>query len=267
MDLSFAMQFAIQGVASIASTVTSGSLFLAIPLAVAAGLVSFLSPCVLPLVPGYLSLITGLTGAELASEDGKLDARGRSRILLGCVLFIAGFSVVFVVLGTAVGALSGWLFEYQSIIQRVLGVFVIALGLTFGGWIPGLQREWRIHRAPTYGVWGAPLLGFLFGLGWTPCLGPTISAVLSLAYNEGSALRGAMLSLAYSVGLGIPFIIVGLAFSRVSGTLQWVRSHYLLIMRIGGGTMVLVGVLLVTGLWDQLMIMLRVWVSGFGVPI
>ncbi|MGB3673869.1 MAG: cytochrome c biogenesis protein CcdA [Candidatus Nanopelagicales bacterium] len=252
---------------SITQTVTSGSLLLAIPLAIAAGLVSFLSPCVLPLVPGYLSFITGLTGAEIASEDGKLDARGRTRILLGCVLFIAGFSVVFIALGAAFGALSGWLFEYQTTIQRVLGVFVIVLGLMFGGWIPGLQREWRIHRAPTYGLWGAPLLGLAFGLGWTPCIGPTLSVVLSLAANEGSAPRGALLSLAYCVGLGIPFIIVGLAFGRVAGTLQWVRSHYLLVMRVGGAMLVLVGVLLVTGLWDQLMIWLRVWVGGFGVPI
>lgn len=257
----------VQTVGSAAQTVTNGSLFLAIPLAILAGLLSFLSPCVLPLVPGYLSFITGLTGAELASEDGRIDARGRSRIVLGCVLFIAGFSVVFVALGAAFGALSVWLFEYQTVIQRVLGLFVIVLGLMFGGWIPGLKREWRIHRAPTYGLWGAPLLGFLFGLGWTPCLGPTISAVLSLAYNEGSALRGALLSLAYCVGLGIPFIIVGLAFGRVAGTLQWVRNHYLLVMRVGGGMLVLVGVLLVTGLWDQLMITLRIWMSGFGVPI
>lgn len=256
-----------ESLASVAQTVTTGSLLLAIPLAIAAGLLSFLSPCVLPLVPGYLSFITGLTGAEIASEKGELDARGRSRIVLGCVLFIAGFSVVFVALGAAFGALSGWLFEYQTLIQRVLGVLVIVMGLMFGGWLPGIQREWRIHRAPTYGLWGAPLLGLVFGLGWTPCIGPTLSAVLGLAANEASALRGALLSLAYCVGLGIPFIIVGLAFGRVAGTLQWVRSHYLLIMRIGGAMLVFVGVLLVTGLWDQLMIWLRVWMSGFGVPI
>ena len=216
----------VDALSSVTQTVTSGSLFLAIPLALAAGLISFLSPCVLPLVPGYLSYITGLTGAEIASEDGQ-----------------------------------------QTTIQRVLGLMVIVLGLMFGGWIPGLQREWRIHKAPTYGLWGAPLLGFLFGLGWTPCIGPTLSAVLSLAVNEGSAIRGAILSLAYCVGLGIPFVIVGLAFGRAAGALKWVRSHYLLIMRIGGGMLVLVGLLLVTGLWDQLTITLRVWAGGFEVPI
>lgn len=252
---------------TISETVTSGSLLLAIPLAIAAGLLSFLSPCVLPLVPGYLSFITGLTGAELANEDGQLDAKGRSRIILGCSLFVLGFSVVFVALGAAFGAISGWLLEYQTTLQRVLGIVVILMGLMFAGWIPGLQREWRIHQAPTYGLWGAPLLGFLFGLGWTPCIGPTLAAVLGLAANEGSALRGAMLSVAYCIGLGLPFLLVGLAFRRAAGALGWVRRHYLLIMRVGGGMLVLVGVLLVTGLWDELTVQLRVWAGAFEVAI
>lgn len=258
---------AADGLATVSQTIVSGSLLLAIPLAILAGLVSFLSPCVLPLVPGYLSFITGLTGAEIASEDGKLDAKGRWRIIVGGLLFIAGFSVVFVSLGAAFGALSAWLFEYQTTIQRVMGVFVIVLGLMFGGWIPGLQREWRMHHAPTLGLWGAPVLGFAFGLGWTPCIGPTLSTVLSLAASEASAARGALLSLAYCVGLGIPFIIVGLAFGRVAGALTWVKSNYQLVMRLGGAMMIVVGVLLVTGLWDQLMINMRVWAGGFGVPI
>lgn len=249
---------------SVAQTVTSGSLLLAVPLAMLAGLVSFLSPCVLPLVPGYLSFITGLTGAELfeESEEG-LSARAKSRVLLGCILFVLGFSVVFVALGTAFGAFSVWLAEYNLIIQRVLGVGVIFMGLMFGGWIPGMQREWRIHQTPKYGLWGAPMLGFLFGLGWAPCIGPTLAAVLSLSYNEGSPGRGAFLTFMYCLGLGIPFLLVGLAFRRTAGTLRWVRSHYQLVMRLGGGMLVLIGVLLVTGLWDQLMIALRVWISAF----
>jgi cytochrome c-type biogenesis protein len=139
--------------------------------------------------------------------------------------------------------------------------------LMFAGWIPGLQREWRIHKAPTYGLWGAPLLGFLFGLGWTPCIGPTLAAVLGLAASEGSAWRGALLSVAYCVGLGVPFLLVGLAFRRAAGALSWVRRHYLLIMRVGGGMLVLVGLLLVTGLWDELTIQLRVWAGAFEVAI
>lgn len=253
--------------ASVETTVLNGSLLLAIPLAIAAGLLSFLSPCVLPLVPGYLSFVTGLTGAELADEDSELGVAGRSRVLLGSVLFVLGFSFVFVSLGTAFGAVGSWLLEYQRPLQIVLGLVVIGLGLVFGGWIPGLQREYRIHRAPRYGVWGAPLLGVLFGLGWAPCIGPTLSAVLTLSVSEGSALRGAVLSSAYCIGLGLPFVLVGLAFRRAAGALRWVKRHYLLIMRIGGGMLILVGLLLVTGLWDQLTIQLRIWTQAFEVPI
>lgn len=254
-------------VASVQQTVTSGSLLLAIPIAIAAGLVAFASPCVLPLVPGYLSFITGLTGAELAEEADDLGASGRSRVLLGCALFVMGFSVVFVTFGFAFGAVSVWLIDYSTIIQRVLGLVVIAMGLMFGGWIPGLQREWRIHQTPKYGMWGAPLLGFLFGLGWTPCIGPTLSAVLSMGYGEGSAARAAILAFAFCLGLGVPFMLVGLAFRRAAGALGWVRRHYLLVMRIGGGMLIAVGVLLVTGLWEQLTISMRVWVGAFGVPL
>jgi cytochrome c-type biogenesis protein len=137
----------------------------------------------------------------------------------------------------------------------------------FGGWIPGLNREWRLHMTPRFGLWGAPLLGVLFGLGWTPCIGPTLSAVLSLAVTEGSAARGAVLSLAYCIGLGIPFLIVGLAFGKAATALSWVKSHYVLIMRIGGGLLVAIGVLLVTGMWDQLTIALRVWAGSFEVAL
>ena len=253
--------------ATVEQTVTNGSLLLAIPLAILAGLVSFLSPCVLPLVPGYLSFVTGLTGAELAEAETGLGAKGRSRVLLGCFLFVLGFSVVFVSVGALFGALGQWLFEYSGVIQRVLGVVVIALGLMFGGWIPGLQREWRIHQAPKYGLWGAPLLGLLFGLGWTPCIGPTLGAVQSLAFTEGTAARGALLSFAFCMGLGLPFLLAGLAFRKAAGTMGWVRRHYQLIMRLGGGMLVLVGVLLVTGLWEQVTIQLRVWIGAFGVPL
>ncbi len=252
---------------AITETVTNGSLFLAIPIAVLAGLLSFLSPCVLPLVPGYLSFITGLTGAELADKENALTAFARSKVVLGSALFVLGFSVVFVSYGLLFGALGGWLLEYQPIIQRVLGVVVILLGLMFAGLIPGLTREWRIHRAPTFGLWGAPLLGVLFGIGWTPCVGPTLAAVQSLAYTEASASRGALLSFVYCLGLGLPFILVGLSFRRVTGALSWVRRHNLLIMRIGGAMLVLVGLLLVTGLWDQLTVQLRVWAGSFAVPL
>ena len=234
------------------------TLMFALPLAFAAGLLAFLSPCVLPLAPGYLSYITGLTGAELADVKGN-----RGRVFLGSLLFVAGFSVVFVSYGVLFGSVGATLLEYQVTIDRVLGVVVIVMGLAFMGLIPGLQREWRMHRLPTWGVAGAPLLGVLFGLGWSPCIGPTLAAVQSLAFTEASALRGAVLSLVYCMGLGLPFVLLGLLFTRMGRALSWVRNHYELVMRIGGAMLVIVGVLLVTGWWGDFTIWLRVTLPGF----
>jgi cytochrome c-type biogenesis protein len=240
----------------IGTIVTSGSLLIAIPIAFAAGIVAFLSPCVLPLAPGYVSYITGLTGAELT--EGK-----RGRVLVGSVLFVLGFSVVFISYGALFGGVGSLLLEYADIINRVLGVIVILMGLAFMGVIPGLQREYRFHRVPKWGVAGAPLLGIAFGIGWSPCIGPTLTAVQSMAFTEASALRGAFLSLIYSLGLGLPFILLGLFFSRAAGAIKFLRKHNLIIMRIGGAMLVLVGVLLVTGWWMDFTIWLRVTIPGF----
>ena len=269
---------------SAVDTVISGSLLLAAPIAFAAGVVSFLSPCVLPLVPGYLSFITGLTGAELAGgdppaadpatpsggtavkvHDAEALVRTKGRVLLGSVLFVLGFSFVFVSYGALFGALGQALVQYQDTITRVLGVLVVLLGLAFLGVVPGFQREFRVHRLPKIGLWGAPMLGVLFGLGWTPCIGPTLGAVQTLAFTEASAARGALLSFFYCLGLGLPFVVVGLLFRRAMGTIGWVRRHSLLVMRVGGALLVAIGFLLVTGLWTDLTIALRSWVGGFGV--
>lgn len=253
----------------IAETVASGSLTFAMLLAFAAGIVSFASPCVLPLAPGYLSYVTGLTGAEIAGEErgGTTTVAVKSRVLLGSVLFVMGFSVVFVSYGLLFGGLGSLLLEYQAIISRVLGVIVIVMGLSFMGVIPGMQREWRMHRMPSYSVWGAPVLGVLFGLGWTPCIGPALTAVQSLAFTEGSAARGALLSFVYCLGLGLPFILLGLLFRQAAGTLAWVRRHYVVIMRIGGGLLVAIGILLVSGVWDSITIWMRTLVPGFETPL
>lgn len=254
-------------------TVTGGALLIALPLALLAGLVSFASPCVLPLVPGYLSFITGLTGAELAGDDAASDAPQKtgfakySRVLLGTSLFILGFSVVFVAFGFLFGALSEWFFGNIRGIQIVLGGCVIVLGLMFGGWIPGLNREYRFHMAPKFGLWGAPLLGIVFGLGWVPCIGPTLSAVLSLAYTEGSAMRGAILAFAYCLGLGIPFLLIGLAFNKAAATMGWIRKHYQLIMRLGGALLVAIGVMLVTGIWNTIVTHMQTWISTYDLPL
>lgn len=237
-------------------TVVSGSLVAAAPLAALAGLVSFASPCVLPLVPGYLSYVTGMSGADLAEQR-------RGRLLAGVLLFIAGFSLVFVSYGVLFGGLGRWLLEYQETITRVLGVVVILFGLAFMGFVPGLQRTMKSARLPAAGLAGAPLLGVLFGLGWTPCIGPTLGAVQSLAVTEASAGRGALLSLAYCVGLGLPFVAAALAYRRALGAFGVLKRHYPLIMRVGGGMLVLLGVLLVSGLWADLNIELKSWISGF----
>ncbi|MFB4305573.1 cytochrome c biogenesis CcdA family protein [Actinomadura sp. GTD37] len=237
-------------------TVVGGSLVAAAPLAALAGLVSFASPCVLPLVPGYLSYVTGMTGVDLAEQR-------RGRLVAGALLFIAGFSVVFVSYGVVFGGLGRWLLEYQDTITRVLGVVTIVFGLAFMGFVPGLQRTMKSGRLPAAGLAGAPLLGVLFGLGWTPCIGPTLGAVQGLAITEASAGRGALLSLAYCLGLGVPFVVTAIAYRRALGAFGAVKRHYPLVMRIGGGMLVLIGVLLVSGLWGNLTIELRSWISGF----
>jgi cytochrome c-type biogenesis protein len=241
-------------------TVFSGSLVLALPVAAVAGLVSFFSPCVVPLLPGYLSYATGLSGADL--EDAK-----RGRMLLGSFLFVLGFSLVFVAYGALFGRVGEWLILYTRPISIVLGVVTILLGLAFVGVVPFLQRDVRIHQVPAVGLAAAPLLGVLFGLGWTPCIGPTLSAVNLLAVNEGTAVRGVLLGLAYSLGLGLPFLVAGVAFRRMLGAVRWVRRHQVWVTRVGGAMLVVVGLLLVTGLWDQWVGVLRSWAGGFSAPV
>ena len=246
-------------------TVVNGSLLAALPLALLAGLVSFLSPCVLPLVPGYLSYITGLTGADIA-EGESVGGRQRRRAAIGALLFVLGFSVVFVSAGALFGE-AGRVFSRQAeVITRVLGVVTIVLGLAFMGAmqrLPFLSREFKIHKLPATGLAGAPLLGVLFGVGWTPCAGPTLTAVNSLAYSTGTAGRGAVLSLAYCVGLGLPFVLAGLAFEKSMSAFAVVKRHYALFTRIGGAFLVVIGLLLVTGYWNRIVASMQVWIGGF----
>ena len=241
-------------------TVLSGSLVLALPVALAAGLVSFFSPCVVPLLPGYLSYATGLSGVDL--ENAR-----RGRMLLGSFLFVLGFSFVFVAYGALFGSLGEWLITYTRQLSIVLGLLTILLGVAFIGVVPWLQRDVRVHKVPAVGLAAAPLLGVLFGLGWTPCIGPTLTAVTALALNEGTAGRGALLSLAYSIGLGLPFLIAGVAFRRMLGAVRWVRRHQLWVTRFGGALLIVVGLLLVTGIWDQWVAELRSLFPGFEAPV
>jgi cytochrome c-type biogenesis protein len=236
-------------------TVATGSILLAVPVALVAGLVSFASPCVLPLVPAYVGYLGGMTGSargtgpSLGGSTTVVVAPARSRVVLGVALFVAGFTAVFVALAVLAGSLGGLLVEHQDVITRVLGVVVIVLGLGFLGLIPFLQNEKKIHLAPRAGLWGAPLLGITFGLGWVPCIGPTLAAILTLSLDGGSAGRGALLAVAFCVGLGLPFLLVALGIERSVGMLGFLRRHRLAIMRFGGAMLVVLGLALVTGVW------------------
>ncbi len=272
-----------------ATTVFSGSMLLAVPVAILAGLVSFASPCVLPLVPGYVGYVSGMAAANAGTvarpgnaADGRpaRDARAgggtttagpqvvvaapsRGRVLAGVGLFVAGFTLVFVTLMLAAGAVGAHLVRWEDVITRVLGVVVILMGLAFLGAVPFLQRERRLHLSPQAGLWGAPLLGVVFGLGWTPCLGPTLVAVQALSLSEASAGRGAVLGVAYCVGLGLPFLLIALGLQSSQRMLGFLRRHRLAVMRVGGALLVLIGVALVTGLWGTVTTALQGWIGGF----
>ncbi len=236
-----------------------GPLALALPVAAIAGLVSFFSPCVIPLLPGYLSYATGISGADLAAGQA---AQHRGRMLAGSLLFVLGFTVVFVVIGATVGGLGTQLREYQDQITLVMGVLLIVLGLVFAGVVPLLQREWRIHTLPGVGLGAAPFIGAFFALGWQPCIGPTYAAIVNLTYTDATVSRGAVLSAAYALGLGVPFVVVGLFYARSLRAIAFVRRHQQLVVRIGGAMLVVVGLLLVTGAWDQVVQWLQVRLVG-----
>ncbi|MFF0437370.1 cytochrome c biogenesis CcdA family protein [Streptomyces sp. NPDC004327] len=242
-------------------TVLTGTLLLALPIAALGGLVSFFSPCVLPLVPGYLSYVTGVTGTDLG------EAR-RGRMTAGATLFVLGFSAVFVSSGALFGYFGWTLQEHRETLTTILGVLMIAMGVFFMGLMPWFtQREFRFHKRPATGLIGAPVLGALFGIGWTPCIGPTLAAVNALAAQEASAGRGALLTVAYCLGLGLPFILTAVAFRKALGAFAWVKKHYTWVMRIGGGMMIVTGVLLLTGAWDTMVSTMQSWSSGFTVGI
>ena len=249
-------------IGSWAETAVGGSMVLALPVALLAGLVSFFSPCVVPLLPGYVSYATGLGAAEVIEGPKR-----KSRMLLGTTGFVLGFAVIFVITGVVAGSLGQALYEYRTLINRVLGVVVIVLGLIFAGLLPIGQRDLRSHRVPAVGVAAAPLLGMVFALGWTPCISPTLGVVVNLGFHEGTAARGGLLGFVYALGLGIPFVLAGLAFSRMSRAVGLLREHQQMIMRIGGVLLVGVGLMLLTGAWDWLTALLRQWAASFETAI
>ena len=234
------------------AVVSSGPLLAAIAISALAGLLSFLSPCCLPLVPGYLAYITGAAGSDITPQG--LTRRYRHTAVTGTALFVLGFAAVFTSYGALFGAVGWSLLTHQTLLTRVLGALTIVLGLVFAGAlsaVPGLSRTFRPAYRPRVGVLGAPLLGVMFGIGWTPCIGPTLAAVLTLATTTGTAGRGAILTFAYSLGLGIPFLLAAFGISRLVAVFAFARRHAVLVMRSGGGMLVALGFLEVLGLWSQ----------------
>jgi cytochrome c-type biogenesis protein len=251
--------------------IRDGSLLVAVPIAIAAGLVSFLSPCVLPLVPGYLGFVTGMTASELAAPTSPTRGR-RTRVVTGTLGFVLGIAIVFVSFGAIFGSFGQALRDNELLLTRVFGVLTIILGLALAGAFGNValfNRELRIHRLPRAGLLAAPLLGITFALGWTPCIGPTLAVVLGLAASsdQASALRGASLSLAYCVGLGIPFLVAGLAFDRTMHAFGWIKRHYRAVMAVGGGMLVVIGLMQVTGLWTEFMAGLQTRFGGVDLPL
>ncbi|MEU4397869.1 cytochrome c biogenesis CcdA family protein [Micromonospora orduensis] len=256
----------------------SGPLLLAIGAAALAGLVSFLSPCVLPLVPGYLSYVTGLAGADLEGRRAPADpppggaggvaVRERSavvavkgRVLAGTLLFIAGFTVVFVATAILFAGIGRVFFEYERQLEIVVGALIIVLGLGYLGMIPALQREFRISRLPSAGLLGAPVFGAVFALSWVPCTGPTLGAVMGMAATSGQSDRAVVLAVAYCLGLGLPFVVFGLGFQRLLGVFRAIRRNSRWVTRVGGALLILIGLALVTGGWQSFVIWLQTTVG------
>lgn len=251
---------------TLTATVASGPMLAAVGVALLAGMVSFASPCVLPLVPGYVGYLGGLAGATAGrrARGGATTAtRPDTRVLWGMILFVLGFTAVFVLLGVVFAAAGAALHRYLPALMRLLGVVIILMGVAFLGHLPFLQRDTRITMSPRFGLWGAPLLGATFALGWSPCIGPTLAAVLALSFGGADPARGAILALAYCLGLGLPFILLAVGFARSTRTLAFLRRHRRAISRFGGIVLIAVGLLLVTGLWGHVTAILQGWIAGF----
>lgn len=258
---------------SITDLTASGPLLVACVLALAAGAVSFASPCSLPLVPGYLGYLAGLVGSEVPDSDaapGGNPRAGRWRVAGAALLFVAGFTVVFAAAVLLVLGLSDALLRNELLLQRLGGIVTVAMGLVFLGLVPALQRDLRLHRTPRGGLAAAPLLGAVYGLGWTPCLGPTLTAVIALASGTqigSNTARGLVLVLAYCLGLGLPFVLLALGARAAVRATSWMRRHVRALQRVGGTMLVAMGLLLATGAWGAFVAWLRGPIGAYTLPI
>jgi cytochrome c-type biogenesis protein len=241
--------------------VFSGQLFLAIPVALLAGLISFASPCILPLVPGYLAYIGGFTDGRTTAD--KTDKRGRNRLVAGVSLFILGFTLVFVLTGVVFGFAGFWLNQYRDLITSLAGIVVILMGLVFVGQFSFAQRTVKSQWRPRMGLAGAPVLGAVFAIGWTPCVGPTLTAINSLSLTTGSPWQGGLLALFYALGLGIPFVLIALGLNWATGAVSFLKRNIRLINVLGGVLLIAIGVLMVSGIWTAWLLELQGVIGGF----
>lgn len=255
--------------------VLSAPLLLTVPVALLAGLISFASPCILPLVPGYLAYIGGFTGETAAAARAtggstttiSAERTGQGRLVLGVALFVLGFAAVFVLTGFVFGALGFWIIQWRDLITRIAGLVLIVLGLVFVGQFTFLQRTFKPRWRPITGLAGAPLLGVIFAVGWSPCTGPTLTAILSMSYSSGSAWQGAVLALFYALGLGVPFVLIALGLGWASGAVTFLRRHIRVINIVGGALLIVIGILMVTGVWNHWIIALAGVIPSFGTAI
>ena len=263
--------------------VADGQLVVATVIALAAGLLSFLSPCVLPLVPGYLAYVgatatapqRGDGGSGATSSGGEHTATAvmprvraaRLRPFFGALLFVAGFSLIFILIMALAGTVGIWLLEWENVITRVMGVVIIVMGLVFMGQFRVMQKNTRLRVTPKLGLVGAPVLGAVFAIGWTPCMGPTLGVILTLSAQQGSVTRSIVLAIAYCIGLGLPFILAALGFGWMTQATNFMKRHIRTVNLIGGGLLILIGVLMVSGLWTTLMYALQAVIDGYVTPL
>ncbi|CAG7618593.1 cytochrome c biogenesis CcdA family protein [Leucobacter soli] len=263
--------------------VADGQLLVASLIALAAGLVSFLSPCVLPLVPGYLAYVSAsagepvrraavvggsMTGVRAPTEsiavvDRRAERYTRRRMVIGALLFVLGFTVIFVAVLMLAGSVGVWLARWETAITRIMGVVIIAMGLVFTGAFGGMQRTARLRIKPRLGLAGAPVLGAVFAIGWTPCLGPTLAVIGTLALQSGTAARGGWLAAIYCIGLGLPFILAAFGFGWMTTATTFFKRHIRAVNLIGGGLLIVIGLLMVTGIWTRIMYALQAVIGGY----